>query len=73
MQHDVEAEGEGDDEEGVPDEEQEERLEHLVQHRDVHVVSKQTLTNEGFSFGYEQICRKYFGLTSETTPKINNL
>jgi hypothetical protein len=38
VQHDVEAQGKGDHEEGVPEEEEEEGLQHLVEHRDVHVV-----------------------------------
>ena len=49
MEHDVEAEGEGDDEEGIPDQEEEEGLQHFVQHRDVHVVPQQHLIM-GFVF-----------------------
>ena len=41
MQHDVEAKGEGHEEEGVPEEEGEEGLEHFVEHGDVDVVSGQ--------------------------------
>ena len=39
MQHDVESEGEGHEEEGVPEEEGEEGLEHFVEHGDVDIVS----------------------------------
>ena len=45
MEHDVEAEGEGDDEEWIPDQEEEEGLQHFVQHRDVHVIPQQQLIN----------------------------
>ena len=38
MQHDVEAEAEGDEEERVPEEEGSEGLEYLVEHGDVDVV-----------------------------------
>ena len=38
MKHDVETQGEGDDEKGIPDEEQEKGLKHFVEHRDVNIV-----------------------------------
>jgi hypothetical protein len=41
MKHYVEAEGKGDDEEGIPEEEEQEGLQHFVEHRDVHIVPKQ--------------------------------
>ncbi len=40
MKHYVEAEGKGDDEEWVPEEEEQEGLQHFVEHRDVHIVPK---------------------------------
>jgi hypothetical protein len=40
MKHYVEAEGKGYDEEGVPEEEEQEGLQHFVEHRDVHIVPK---------------------------------
>ncbi len=40
VEHDVEAEPEGDDEEGVPGEEEDEASHHLVEHRHVDVVAE---------------------------------
>jgi hypothetical protein len=40
VKHDVEAESEGEDEEGVPGEEEDEAPHHLVEHRHVDVVAK---------------------------------
>ena len=40
MQHDVEAKPEGQDEEGVPGEEEDEAPHHLVEHRHVDVVAE---------------------------------
>ncbi len=42
VEHDVEAEPEGDDEEGVPGEEEDEAPHHLVEHRHVDVVAETT-------------------------------
>ncbi len=41
VKHYVEAEGKCDDEEWVPEEEEQEGLQHFVEHRDVHIVPKQ--------------------------------
>ena len=38
MQHDVETQGEGDEEEGVPDQEGDEGFENLVEHGHIDVV-----------------------------------
>jgi hypothetical protein len=40
VKHDVEAEPKGEDEEGVPGEEEDEATHHLVEHRHVDVVAK---------------------------------
>ena len=50
MEHNVEAESEGDNEEGVPDQEQEERLQDFVEHGDVNVIPGNFLENVLDSF-----------------------
>ena len=71
MEHDVEPEGEGYDEEGVPDQEQEEGLQHFVEHRDVHVIPEpdNTMINRNCVFpqlttsSQPLACMTFFGYT----------
>jgi hypothetical protein len=53
MQHDVKAEAEGNHEARVPKQEEEEGLENLVEHDDIHVVPRETgvASNKCYKFG----------------------